>query len=71
MKINLTTDEVKQIASTGDYDIIPICTELLSDIKTPVQVLRSLMNVSEHCYMLESVEDNERWGRYSFLGFEP
>ena len=50
MKINLTTDEVKQIASTGDYDIIPICTELLSDIKTPVQVLRSLMNVSEHCY---------------------
>lgn len=71
MKINLTTDEVKQIASTGNYDIIPICTELLSDIKTPVQVLRSLMNVSEHCYMLESVEDNERWGRYSFLGFEP
>lgn len=71
MKINLTTDEVKQIASTGDYDIIPICTELLSDIKTPVQVLRSLMKVSEHCYMLESVEENERWGRYSFLGFEP
>ena len=71
MKINLTPDEVKQIASTGDYDIIPICTELLSDIKTPVQVLRSLMKVSEHCYMLESVEDNERWGRYSFLGFEP
>ena len=64
MKINLTTDEVKQIASTGDYDIIPICTELLSDIKTPVQVLRSLMKVSEHCYMLESVEDNERWGRF-------
>lgn len=71
MKINLTPDEVKQIAATGDYDIIPICTELLSDIKTPVQVLRSLMKVSEHCYMLESVEDNERWGRYSFLGFEP
>lgn len=71
MKINLTPDEVKHIASTGDYDIIPICTELLSDIKTPVQVLRSLMKVSEHCYMLESVEDNERWGRYSFLGFEP
>ena len=71
MKINLTPDEVKQIASTGDYDIIPICTELLSDIKTPVQILRSLMKVSEHCYMLESVEDNERWGRYSFLGFEP
>lgn len=71
MKINISLDEVKRIAAEGDYDIVPICSELLSDIKTPVQVLRSLMNVSEHCYMLESVEDNERWGRYSFLGFEP
>ena len=71
MKINISLDEVKRIAAEGDYDIVPICSELLSDIKTPVQVLRSLMNVSEHCYMLESIEDNERWGRYSFLGFEP
>ena len=71
MKINASLDDVKRIAAQGDYDIIPICTQLLSDIKTPVQVLRSLMNVSEHCYMLESVEDNEKWGRYSFLGFEP
>ena len=71
MKINISLDEVKRIAAEGDYDIVPICSELLSDIKTPVQVLRSLMNVSKHCYMLESVEDNERWGRYSFLGFEP
>ena len=71
MKINASLDDVKRIAAQGDYDIIPICTQLLSDIKTPVQVLRSLMNVSKHCYMLESVEDNEKWGRYSFLGFEP
>ena len=71
MKINASLDDVKRIAAQGDYDIIPICMQLLSDIKTPVQVLRSLMNVSEHCYMLESVEDNEKWGRYSFLGFEP
>ena len=71
MKINASLDDVKRIAAQGDYDIVPICTQLLSDIKTPVQVLRSLMNVSKHCYMLESVEDNEKWGRYSFLGFEP
>ena len=45
MKINISLDEVKRIAAEGDYDIVPICSELLSDIKTPVQVLRSLMNV--------------------------
>ena len=42
MKINISLDEVKRIAAEGDYDIVPICSELLSDIKTPVQVLRSL-----------------------------
>ncbi len=69
--MNLSLKEVKSLASTGKYDIIPISTELLSDIKTPVQVLKSLLNVSLHCYMLESVVDNEKWGRYSFLGYNP
>ncbi|MGN1188703.1 MAG: anthranilate synthase component I [Lachnospiraceae bacterium] len=69
--MNLSLEEVKKLASTGKYDIIPISTELLSDIKTPVQVLKSLLNVSLHCYMLESVVDNEKWGRYSFLGYNP
>ena len=27
--------------------------------------------LSNHCYMLESVEDSKNWGRYSFLGFNP
>ena len=69
--MNLSLTEVKSLASTGKYDIIPISTEILSDIKTPVQVLKSLLNVSLHCYMLESVVDNEKWGRYSFLGYNP
>ena len=39
--------------------------------RTPMQVLRILMNVSKHCYLLESVDQDKRWGRYSFLGFDP
>lgn len=30
-----------------------------------------LLAVSDHCFLLESAEDNKRWGRYSFLGFDP
>ena len=30
-----------------------------------------LKNVSRHCYLLESLEDSDRWGRYTFLGFRP
>jgi anthranilate synthase component 1 len=34
-------------------------------------MLRVLKNISRHVYMLESIEDNEKWGRYTFLGFDP
>lgn len=63
-------EEVKKYAEDG-YKTVPVCTEILSDIKTPIEVMKILMNVSKHCYMLESVENNERWGRYTFLGYSP
>jgi anthranilate synthase component 1 len=54
-----------------NYKSIPICLELFSDIKTPIEVLKCLKNTSRKCYLLESVEGGEKWGRYSFLGFDP
>ena len=36
-----------------------------------LEVLKILKNVSDHCYLLESVADNEKWGRYTFLGYDP
>ncbi|MDC7293887.1 anthranilate synthase component I [Butyrivibrio sp. DSM 10294] len=66
-----TFEEVLKIAGTGDYKLIPVVREILSDIATPVQVMRKLKNVSDHCFLLESVEDSRQWGRYSFLGYNP
>jgi len=71
LKINLTLAEVKKIAASGDFKIIPLSCELFSDICTPIEVLRILKNVSVHSYMLESAFAQESWGRYTFLGFEP
>ena len=64
-------EEVKEFVENSDYKRIPISYELFSDIATPVEVLRILKGISNHCYMLESSEDAEKWGRYSFLGFDP
>lgn len=64
-------EEVKNIAKNEEYKRIPVSYELFSDIATPIEVLRVLKNISKHCYMLESIEDAEKWGRYSFLGFNP
>lgn len=64
-------DTVKQIAAEGKYNIVPISCEILSDICTPIEAIRILKNVSTHCYMLESVAESEKWGRYTFLGYDP
>ena len=71
MKFSPSLTDVKQIASTGDYKVLPVSCEILSDICTPIEAMRILKNVSTHCYMLESVAEKEKWGRYTFLGFDP
>ncbi len=71
MKIEPSLSEVKKIADTGKYDVVPVSTEILSDFTTPIEVVRILKNVSPHCYMLESAMADEKWGRYTFLGYDP
>lgn len=66
-----TLEEVKEIAKNKEYKRIPINSELFSDIATPIEVMKKLKKISKHCYMLESVEESEQWGRYSFLGYNP
>lgn len=64
-------EEAKKIAEEQEFQIIPISMKLYSDLLTPIEVLRKLKNVSKHCYLLESAEDNQNWGRYTFLGYDP
>ncbi|WP_207637151.1 anthranilate synthase component I [Anaerovorax odorimutans] len=54
-----------------NYKVIPLSCEIFSDIKTPIEVLKILKTVSRNCYMLESLENPQNWGRYTFLGFDP
>ena len=71
MKITPTLEECKKIAAEESYGVIPISTELYADMTTPIEVLRILKKVSGHVYLLESAEADKRWGRYSFLGYDP
>ena len=64
-------DEVKTIAAAGGYKVLPVSGEILSDICTPIEALKILKNVSTHCYLLESAQPSEKWGRYTFLGLDP
>ena len=71
MKILPELREVEKIAATGRYDVLPVSCEILSDFTTPIETMKILKNVSAHCYMLESAMANDKWGRYTFLGFDP
>lgn len=64
-------NEVADYAKSNEYKIIPVSIEILSDVRTPIEVLRILKNQSDHCYLLESAVADENWGRYTFLGYNP
>lgn len=51
-------------------NLVPISREILADLETPVSVFRKL-NSSRFAFLLESVENGDQLGRYSFLGADP
>jgi anthranilate synthase component 1 len=51
-------------------NLIPVWTEILADMETPVSVFRKLSG-GDYAFLLESVEQGEQIGRYSFIGFQP
>jgi anthranilate synthase component 1 len=55
----------------GEYSIIPICREIYADVITPIALLRKVSGISKRYFLLESIEGGEKWGRYSFVGFDP
>jgi len=64
-------ETVKQYQKDANYQYIPVSCEILSDFLTPITALRILKNVSDHVFMLESVEGRDKWGRFTFIGFNP
>jgi anthranilate synthase component 1 len=59
-----------RIISEG-YDLVPIAMELMADMMTPIQLFQALKTGASYCFLLESVENGEKWGRYSFIGTHP
>jgi len=64
-----TIEEVKKASEKGN--VIPIYTELLADLDTPITALLKLGVDAEQIFLLESVEGGEKIARYSFLGKTP
>ena len=49
----------------------PVYREFLADRETPVSVLTRVVDAPKDLFLLESVYNGERKGRYSYLGLDP
>ena len=65
MRIQPDRATFRELAST--YSVVPVWTEVLADVETPVSAYLKLVG-DEPGFLLESVEHGERWSRYSFVG---
>ncbi len=52
------------------YDVVPLYAEFIGDLETPISAVLRFAD-EDTVFLLESAESAERFGRYSFLGFDP
>lgn len=64
-----TLNEVEELLK--DYQMVPVFYEVLADYMTPIRMFQALRKQGTPCFILESVENKDQWGRYSFIGINP
>lgn len=64
-----TLEQVKNLLTI--YPTVPVFYEALADHVTPIQVFMALRKTGTPSFILESVENRDQWGRYSFIGVNP
>ncbi|HEV3320848.1 MAG TPA: anthranilate synthase component I [Solirubrobacteraceae bacterium] len=57
----------------GEYNLIPVCESFIADCETPVSAFLKLRALapSEPAFLLESADQGQRVGRWSFIGVRP
>jgi anthranilate synthase component 1 len=53
------------------YASVPVYVTLPEKTRDPLELFRVFKRLSRHCFMFESLEDPDEWGRYTYLGFDP
>jgi len=59
------------LALAKEHTLVPICSTLAADLETPVSAFLRAAWPERECFMLESVENGEQVGRYTFIGLAP
>lgn len=62
-------ENVKELLK--EYKTVPVFYEVLVDSYTPVELFNAMHSAYKNCFILESVDNADQWGRYSFVGVDP
>ncbi len=65
----ITQTEFEKLANT--FKVVPLVKTMLADLHTPVSIYLTLRTEQSPSFLLESVEPDEKIGRYSFVGTNP
>src|SRR3954467_15965629 len=68
LDVTPTLDEVRALAR--DHSLIPVRHTFIADTETPVSAYLKLRGEGPS-FLLESAEQGQRFGRWSFLGVQP
>ncbi len=63
----MTPNKDQFIELAKSANVIPVYAELYADMQTPVCAFAKLLDARD-CFLLESAENSDKWGRYSFIG---
>jgi anthranilate synthase component 1 len=59
------------LALAKEHTLVPVCRILNADLETPVSAFLRAAWPERECFLLESVENGEQVGRYTFIGLAP
>ncbi len=55
----------------GKAGLVPVYRKIIADLDTPLTLFAKVAEKQSHVFLFESMEGGEKWGRYSFIGFDP
>lgn len=59
------------IALAGKHNMVPVYREIFADLDTPLTAFAKIAGRDPYAFLFESLEGDEKWGRYSFIGLDP
>ena len=51
--------------------LVPVSSQIVADLDTPLTLFSKVAEGRSHAFLFESMEGGEKWGRFSFIGYDP